>query len=154
MSLLEVILAIAILAMALAVLAELVRIGSRASSSARDLTQAQLLCDSIMTEVVVGAIPPDPVSGVEVPPDAEWLYSIKLEPTDDEELVALRVTVVQNQEARKRPTQFSLVRWIPDPGIEIPEDEELATPSASDDDTSSRGESVEEEEGDQNSNER
>lgn len=160
MSLLEVILAVAILAMALAVLAELVRIGSRASSRARDLTQAQLLCDSIMTEVVVGATPADPVSRVEVPTDPEWLYSIKLETTDDEDLVALKVTVVQNLDARKRPAEFSLVRWIPDPGVEIPEDEEITTESSSDDGTSSGVDDEEEDqeqdggEGNQNPNER
>ena len=146
LSLLEVILAVAILAVSLAVLAELVRIGSRASSQARDLTQAQLLCDSIMTEVVVGSIPPDPVSGVELPSNPEWLYSIKLERTDDEDLVALQVTVVQNLAARKRPAQFSLIRWITDPGVEIPEDEEGTTPADSGDNTSSGGNVDEEEE--------
>jgi hypothetical protein len=62
------------------------------------------------------------------------------------------VTVVQNLETRKRPTEFSLIRWIPDPGIEIPEDEEVTTPSSSDDDAPSSDEEEEEEEGNQNSN--
>jgi prepilin-type N-terminal cleavage/methylation domain-containing protein len=128
LSLLEVILAIAILAGAMVVLGQLVRIGTRASQGARDLTQAQLRCESIMAEILAGAAEPEPVTRAEVPDDPDWLYSIGLEATDQEGLVLLRVTVEQNLPGRKRPRGFSLVRWISDPGIELPEEAEMPQP--------------------------
>jgi hypothetical protein len=125
---LEVILAIAILAGAMVVLGQLVRIGTRASQGARDLTQAQLLCESIMAEILAGAAEPEPVTRAEVPNDPDWLYSIGLKATEEEGLVLLRVRVEQNLPGRKRPRGFSLVRWIADPGIELPEEDETTEP--------------------------
>ena len=51
-SLLEVILALSILAGAVAVLGELLRTGVRNAQTARDLTRAQMLCEEIEAEVV------------------------------------------------------------------------------------------------------
>src|SRR5687767_7391349 len=50
-SLLEVILALTILVGAIVVLGELVRLGTMTAAGARDLTQAQLLCESKMSEI-------------------------------------------------------------------------------------------------------
>jgi type II secretory pathway pseudopilin PulG len=115
LTLLEVILALGILALALAILGELVRIGVRASHAAQDATHAQLLCESIVAELVVGAVPPDPVAAAHVASDPEWLYSIELLPTGQEGLVALRVTVVKYLDTLRQPPSFTLTRWIPDP---------------------------------------
>jgi general secretion pathway protein I len=60
-SLLEVILALAILTGAVAVLGEIVRLGIRNAQVARDTTQAQLLCESKLAEITAGIIPSDPV---------------------------------------------------------------------------------------------
>ena len=61
-SLLEVILALAILVAALAVLGELVRSGVRNAQMARDLSRAQVLCESKLGEVFAGAIPAEKTS--------------------------------------------------------------------------------------------
>ena len=53
-SLLEVILAMAILAGAIAVLGEAGRLALRNAGYARDMAQAQLLCESKMAEIVTG----------------------------------------------------------------------------------------------------
>ena len=53
-SLMEVILSIAILASATVLLGELTRFGMRNAAIARDLTQAQLLCESKLNEIVAG----------------------------------------------------------------------------------------------------
>jgi len=134
-TLLEVILALAILAGAVAVLGELVRIGARNAAAARNQTRAQLLCESLSAEIVVGAVEPDPVQRELVQTDPEWVYSIGIEPVDEEGLVALRVTVEQDMESRRRPAGFSLVRWIPDPGIELPEDEDIEQDATSNEET-------------------
>lgn len=115
MSLLEVILAIAILGGSMAVIGELVRIGSRCAATARDLTMAQILCESKLGELAAGALPPDPVEGAPADESGEWLYSVQSEPIDQAGLLNVAVTVQQNPDEIDRPVSFTLVRWIADP---------------------------------------
>jgi prepilin-type N-terminal cleavage/methylation domain-containing protein len=58
LSLLEVILAIAILGGCIAVIGELVRLGARQAEEARELTTAQLLCESKLEEIAAGVSRP------------------------------------------------------------------------------------------------
>jgi type II secretion system protein I len=118
-SLLEVILALAILTGAIAVLGEAIRLGMRNAQTARDLTQAQLLCESKLAEIATGILPSDPVQ--QVPFDCvvgdgeiEWLYSISRETSEEDGLYLVCVTVTQNLAPEKRPVEFSLYRWVPD----------------------------------------
>jgi prepilin-type N-terminal cleavage/methylation domain-containing protein len=132
-SLVEVILSLAILTGAIAVLGEAARLAIRNARIARDITQAQLLCESKLAEITAGILEPDPVDGVPFERDhAEaglsgtagddeiaWLYSIDVEQVDDEGLMAVRVTVAQDLPEEKAPVRFELVRWILDPDVEI-----------------------------------
>jgi hypothetical protein len=121
-----VILALTILGLSLAVLGELARWGLRHAGYVRDMTQAQLLCESKMSEIVSGIVWPEPA--VNVPFAAEdlldpndpvgWVYSIELVETDQPGLMAVAVTVSQNLPPERKPVQCTLVRWIPDPGIQ------------------------------------
>ncbi len=54
-SLLEVVLALAILAGALAALGEVMRLGDENASAAADETRAEMLAESVMSEILVGA---------------------------------------------------------------------------------------------------
>jgi prepilin-type N-terminal cleavage/methylation domain-containing protein len=131
-TLLEVMLALAILVGALAVLGELGRTGTRCAKISRDLTRAELLCESIMNEITAGIITPDTVQGATVvdpvqgttdnqtasDDDAPWVYSIDLQTIDQDGLMAVTVTVSQDLPAAQHPVGFSLTRWIPDPDIE------------------------------------
>jgi len=126
-SLLEVILALAILTMAVAVLGELARLGMENARVARDKTQAELLCESKLAEIAAGITVPEPVQGVPFegvtdPSEPAWLYSIALETIDQQGLIAVRVTVAQDLPPQKRPVAFSLVRWIQDPNVELPDE--------------------------------
>ena len=132
-SLLEVILALAILTGAIAVLGELASLGMRNARVARYTTRAELLSSSKLAEITSGITLPEAVSDVSFettddwlaqgdPTGPEWLYSIDLAPLDEEGLVAVRVTVSQNLPPEKRPVTFSLVRWIVDPGVELSEE--------------------------------
>jgi len=117
--LLEVILALAILTGAIAVLGEALRLGMRNAQLARDLTQAQLLCESKLAEIAAGLTPAETVSPTQfdcVVGDGrtDWLYSIALANTEEEGLVLVCVTVSQDPTTEKRPVEFSLFRWIPD----------------------------------------
>lgn len=131
LSLLEVMLAVAILFLAVAALGELVRLGLRSAQQAQLKTAAQLLCESKISEITSGLLPPEPISGAAFDPivdgdevASDWVYSIELAPVEEEGLVALTVTVSENKPAEAQPVQFTLVRWIQDPGIELPEETE------------------------------
>jgi general secretion pathway protein I len=129
-SLLEVILALAILVGAIAVMGELIRLGTLSAASARDLTQAQLICESKLAEITAGITPPEAVSLAEYELDPEWIYSVELASVDVPGLLMLRVTVAQNLDPSQRPVEFSLTRLIQDPGVELPAAQTIDTGAA------------------------
>ena len=119
-TLLEVILALAILAGAIAVVGEVSSLGLRNAQKARDLTHAQLLCESKLAEIVAGLEPLEaqegtPLGTVEDGSEPDWLYSVEVNPTPDTGLVEVRVTVSKDLPAEQRPASFTLVRWMLDP---------------------------------------
>jgi hypothetical protein len=123
---LEVILALAILAGAIAVLSEVSGIGMRNAQLARDLTHAQLLCESKMSEIVAGLETPQVQEGVPLgttddPAEADWLYSVQLNSTAQEGLLEIRVRVYKDLPTERHPVEFSLVRWIVDPNAQSSE---------------------------------
>jgi general secretion pathway protein I len=118
LSLLEVTLAIAILGGSLAVIGELVRLGSRQAEEARELTTAQLLCESKMEEIVAGILAPQAVSYAPFDDDPRWSYSIDVASLDVRDLIQVTVTVEQAEVSREVPLTFSLTRWMLDPDVE------------------------------------
>lgn len=125
-SLLEVILALAILAGAIVVLGEANRLALRNAEIARDMGKAQLLCESKLSEIVTGIVPAEPVENA--PFDATttasidanepaWLYTIETAQVDEAGLLSVRVTVTRDVPAGQHPVRFSLVRWLPDPSV-------------------------------------
>jgi len=119
-SLLEVILALAILAGAIAVLSEVSRLGMDNARISRDLTHAQLLCESRMAELVTGLEPLEaqqsvPLGTTDDAAEADWLCSVEVNPTADDGLFEVRVTVSKDSALERRPVEFSLVRWIYSP---------------------------------------
>lgn len=118
MSLLEVILAIAILGGALAVIGELVRLGSRNAAQARDLTTAQLYCETKLNALAAGIDEPSAVSAAPLDDSGEWIYFVESQQVDEQGMLSVKVTVMQTPEAIARPVSFSLSRWIVDPAVE------------------------------------
>jgi len=47
--------------------------------------------------------------------DPPWVASIEIQPTDYQELVAVRVSVGQQLPPEKEPAGCELVRWMPNP---------------------------------------
>src|SRR5688572_23062088 len=88
LSLMEVILAIAILGGSLTVVGQLVRIGARNAIEARDLATAQLYCESKLNEVAAGVEVPDAVQESPIDETGEWLYSIEVATSDLEGMLA------------------------------------------------------------------
>jgi type II secretion system protein I len=116
-TLLEVILALAILAASLAALGEVMRLADHNAALTRDETQAQIIASSIMDELVAGAraLTATNQAVFDAEWDPQWTYSIALEQTGFAELVAVRVSVQQQLDAPLQPARFELVRWMPNP---------------------------------------
>ena len=116
-SLLEVILALAILAGGVVVIGEVVRFGNRSAESARELTKAELYAEAIMAEVAAGMIVAESVSGEPVEWDPEWVYSLVIESPGHDGLLAAWLQVTKTTAAR--PIEYHLVRWVPDPDYAV-----------------------------------
>ena len=137
LTLLEVLLALAILGGALVMLAELNRLGMQAKAQAEGLTMAQLLCESKLAEITAGIVPPEgtlqqPLTDIGED-EVGWLYSIEAQAAAEPGLLAVKVTVEQDPKTARRPVQFSLVRWVVDPNreSETASNEEASTSSSS-----------------------
>ncbi|MEX2559655.1 MAG: hypothetical protein WD403_07055 [Pirellulales bacterium] len=127
-SLLEVVLALAILTGAIAVLGEVVRTGMHNARLARDLTQAQLYAESLMAEIAAGVIPAEPAGGVPLD-KPDWSYSVVAEALNDEGLLHVAVTVEQHAQRPVRP--FTVVRWMRDPETQVSASQSAASGSSS-----------------------
>ncbi len=122
-TLLEVILALTILAGAMAVLGEVSRLALRNAVAARDLARADLLANSKLAEIEAGITSTDSVDRLKFDPTTEsldpgepaWLYSINSQSTDEDGVISVRVTVTRDLPAGQHPVKFTLVRWLPDP---------------------------------------
>lgn len=118
LSLLEVMLAIAILGGCVVVIGEFVRLGVRQAEESRDLSKGQLICESKMEEVAAGVLPAESISMAPDEYDPAWLYSITVTPLQDDGLIEVRVSVEQAETTRLHPLTFNLVRWMLDPALE------------------------------------
>src|SRR4051794_3037251 len=143
-TLLEVILSLAILAGALAALGEVMRLADRSASTAEDETHAQIFAASIMDELAAGSRELTAVqqSSLETGDDPPWVYSVEMEQTQFNELVAVRVRVEQQLEARLQPAQFELTRWMPNPDYVPPDTGDSSTSSTAGSSSSSSGSSA------------
>lgn len=121
-TLLEVILALVILAAALAMLGEVMQLANRQAVDARAETYAQSLAASVMDQVTSGAIDATAVSRqqLEVDDATPWVYSIVIGTSDIVGIMPVEVTVEQDIEARLTPVKFRLFRWLPSQ-VERPE---------------------------------
>jgi prepilin-type N-terminal cleavage/methylation domain-containing protein len=143
-TLLEIILALAILAGSLAVLGEIMRLGDRSASMTESETQAQILTESLLDELASGARQLSVVNQAVLDPNSNppWLYSISVDNTDYQELVSVRVAVEQQLEARLQPTRFEIVRWMANPNYTPPnanQDSSTTTDSSTSSSSSSGG---------------
>ncbi len=129
LTLLEVVLALAILAAASATLAQLVGIGLRAAAQARDTTEAQLMAESLMSEIAAGITLPDQISSAPLPDDSSWLASAFVQPATLPGVLQVTLLVERDPQYGGRPSSFQLTRWIRDPQLPYPVEEEEETSS-------------------------
>ena len=116
LSLLEVILSIAILALALMAIGDLIATGFRSAKNAEELSEAQILCDTKMAEVVAGVLPLESSAGNTIEENPEWEYDVEIEPAALPGLLQIRVRVRQSDAAL--PVEFFIDRWMQDPDFD------------------------------------
>jgi hypothetical protein len=112
---LEVLLATSILLGCLVVLSELAAIGRIHASVARDGSTALRICQSKVNEILAGVTPAFSVQKESIEDPPGWWYSVEVEPAGPSGVLAVRVTVGQEENPEGRPVEYSLVRWIRDP---------------------------------------
>jgi Tfp pilus assembly protein PilV len=124
LSLLEVILAIAILAAGMTLIGELMRIGGRHATAAVDLTKAQMYCESVVSEIAIGSIAAQAVDQTPMEIDPGWLYSVDVQDVALQGLISVRVSVQSAADTSLNPRGASLTRWMIDPDLDLTEQAE------------------------------
>jgi prepilin-type N-terminal cleavage/methylation domain-containing protein len=115
LSLLEVILAIAILGVSLATIGQLIRIGARSAAQARDSTMAQLYAESQMNRLAAGIDLLDPVQEQPYDDGGKYVYSVDVAAGELPGVMAVTVSVKQAPGTALYPVTYSLTRWIAEP---------------------------------------
>ncbi|MFP6671568.1 MAG: type II secretion system minor pseudopilin GspI [Pirellulaceae bacterium] len=121
LTLLEVMIALAILGPSLAAIGELIRIGADAADRATELTTAQLLCDSKLAEIKSGVLPADSVGPIPFEifeTEEPWEYMVLVDSVDDQGLLLVEVTVSQLREDGRPPAMVTLTTWMIDPTMD------------------------------------
>jgi len=118
MTLLEVLLSLLVLMVAISGISGLIMMGSYSAADAKDLTMAQVLCESKMSEVASGVSEAASSSGG-FPNEPDWTFTVETSPAGTPGLLSVRVTVQQDRNQIENPIEFSLVRWMPDPNFDV-----------------------------------
>lgn len=125
-SLMEIIIALTILGLSLAVIGNLVMTGARSAERAQMETTAQFLCESKLGEIKAGAQPPEsigPVPFEQYEAPLGWQYTVMSQPVDDTgTLLNVVVLVEQIKNDGSQPIRFQLTTWMIDPAIELSPD--------------------------------
>lgn len=114
----------------MAVLGEAVRLGMENARVARDLTDAQLYCESKMAELEAGFLTTDSVTDMPIESMAEstlessgeladtgWLYSVQSQLIDDEALMLVTISVQQDPATVAKPVTFTMTRMFLDESL-------------------------------------
>lgn len=127
LSLLEVIIALAILVGTATVLSQLMGLGQRHALRAADITEAQTLCQNLMNELLVGTLAWESTETQPIDPFSPWDYTVEIQPLGDGQLSSVVVTVIQHREElfdesdpqAAPPPQYRLSRWVYRPGASL-----------------------------------
>jgi type II secretion system protein I len=116
LSLLEVILALAILGISMAAIGQLFFLGARSATQATLRNEANILADTKMAELVAGILEPQSTGQTGIAEAPGWVYSIKI---DDGDQPGLKVaTVIVQTVGEQVPVSLSITRFIPNQIVE------------------------------------
>ena len=116
-TLLEIVLALAILAGALAALGEVLSLARQNARVTQEETVGSLLAASVMAELVAGTRESTEVDHAQLPIETQppWLHTVEVQATNFDGLLLVRVTVEQDMPEEQRPVSVTLARWVLDP---------------------------------------
>lgn len=123
MTLLEVMIAIAMLMGAVMALSRIAFLARRHAIASEDRTQTQLICQNIMQEILAGVRPLQTVSPTTVEDNEQFEYTVDVAPLGGAPLIVVSVTVARLPSEDDLETQplttsdeplrgYRLVRWI------------------------------------------
>jgi type II secretory pathway pseudopilin PulG len=113
LSLLETVLAVAILAASLAALGQQTFVGLRAGVRTDVESRAALLCQSQIESLLLEHTPSLPVHNQPIPHESDWMWSAELRPVSDVDGMQWLVVSVHKPGASEALSQYSLSRLIP-----------------------------------------
>ena len=121
LSLLEVVLALSILAVSAALLTQITKQATDNGRMAQRLSTAQMLCESKMSEVLAGAIPLTSSSWAQITDSrrrSAWYYKIQTSTAERPNMIGVRLSVTDQPDATSgNPELFFIVRWMIDPSL-------------------------------------
>jgi len=104
----------------MAIIGQVFFAGYRSAVKARDLSDATLLCDSVMAELAAGSIEFQSTAGATIPNVPGWEYSVE---TVQSDVPGLLLTTVAVSRQSSRTISMSIVRMLPDPDF-VPEEQQ------------------------------
>lgn len=116
LTLFEVLIALVIFVGAMAAIGQLVSNGVRAALQARFQTQAAMLCEAKVAEVVAGIVPLTPGQGT-YPDDPSWSWSLALASAPVPGLMRVEVIVQRQAANAKGQVVFTMARYVRDPQV-------------------------------------
>ena len=121
LSLLEVVLALSILAVSAALLTQITKQATDNGRMAQRLSTAQMLCESKMSEVLAGAIPLTASGWTQITDSGRrsaWYYQIQTSTAERPKMIGVRLSVTDQPNATNgNPELFFIVRWMIDPSL-------------------------------------
>lgn len=126
-SLLEMILALALLGTSLGILAQVAMTGTDAAIEAEQLSQARMIAQSRLAEILANgitpaAVPPSPTEAMDSGSTVNWQYQVDVVPAPMDGMLAIRVNVQALDADGGPPTaQYSITRWMIDPALGLME---------------------------------
>jgi prepilin-type N-terminal cleavage/methylation domain-containing protein len=120
-SLLEVLLSLAILGGSMVVISHGFYSGFRSAVRAKLISEANLICDSKMAELVAGVIEATGQTATPVVGSPDWYFGVEMSESEQRGLLLARVTVEKRQS--NPPISVSVVRFVADPDYDPLESE-------------------------------
>ncbi len=137
LSLLEVILSLAILAVAVAILSQTMFLAAENGIRSKEMMAGQMIAEATMAEVLTGILPAQSTSWTAASSSSSftsWSYMIETLPAEQADMIGVQVTVTNDPErTTTSPIDVRLVRWIIDPnlGLDSPQSQTDPTGTAS-----------------------
>jgi general secretion pathway protein I len=121
LSLLEVVLALSILAMSAGILASITMTAVNNGMMGHRLATAQILAESKMAEVLTGAISIQGAVGwttiTDPVPDGTWYYRLETTVTGNQDMVGVRLAITDEIGMSDNAELFYIARWMIDPAL-------------------------------------